>query len=159
MIASLGYCLRRLGDISKSAIDRLKAFLDPQSLKRDMNKYYEILEDGTSVDCRSPHCDVLFDSVLELQYHYQDVHYIPVPRKRSTLKSEVNGDPGGIPQADGITSSGIEFPVSIVGSFKRKKANLSDLESKDALIKRHDRGTRHKQSGYSSSRSYEDGDT
>ncbi|OJD27770.1 hypothetical protein ACJ73_00840 [Blastomyces percursus] len=144
MIASPGYCPRRLGDASKSATERLKAFLDPQSLKRDMDKYYEVLEDDKPMECGSLHCDVLFSSVLELQYHYQDVHCIPVPRKRSNVKPEEKSGVAGSPQDGDNTSSGLEFHITTSGSFKRfkrKRTESSDSENIDLPAKRHNYGS------------------
>lgn len=144
MIASPGYCPQRLGDASKSATERLKAFLDPQSLKRDMDKYYEVLEDDKPMECGSLHCDVLFSSVLELQYHYQDVHCILVPRKRSNVKPEEKSGVAGSPQDGDNTSSGLEFHITTSGSFKRfkrKRTESSDSENIDLPAKRHNYGS------------------
>ncbi|OJD23598.1 hypothetical protein ACJ73_05050 [Blastomyces percursus] len=106
-----------------------------------MDKYYEVLEDDKPMECGSLHCDGLFNSVLELRYHYQDVHCIPVPRKRSNVKPGEKSGVAGSPQDGDNTSSGLEFHITTAGSFKRKRTESSDSEIIDLPVKRHNYGS------------------
>ncbi|EEQ87177.1 uncharacterized protein BDCG_02297 [Blastomyces dermatitidis ER-3] len=137
MLASPGYCPECLGDTAKSASDRLKPFLDPQSLKREMDRHYKLLIDDKPAACGSPHCDMLFDSILNLQHHYNDLHCIPIPKKCNNFKLEVNINQPDLSQVKDNTNSDLTFDITTAASFKRKTIDIDETETAEPKEKHH----------------------
>lgn len=141
MLASPGYSPRLLGDDTLSAVDRIKPFLNPQSLSREMDRHYKSLGVDKPVRCKTPHCNLEFDSILELQHHYQDFHCIPVRKRRTCTKFEAEGDQSSSPPARNHCANNVEFRISTIESLKRGSANLDLQDASEASMKRTKRDT------------------
>ncbi|EEQ32556.1 conserved hypothetical protein [Microsporum canis CBS 113480] len=61
--------------------ERLEPFLTQASFANHMRGHYRAFDGISPLECGSLHYpNVVFTSVLDLQCHYHDVHYIPIPK-------------------------------------------------------------------------------
>lgn len=81
ILASPGYCPNCLSNRALVVTERLEPFLTQASFANHMRGHYRAFDGISPLECGSLHYpNVVFTSVLDLQCHYHDVHYIPIPK-------------------------------------------------------------------------------
>ncbi|OJD24222.1 hypothetical protein ACJ73_04422 [Blastomyces percursus] len=140
MLASLGYSPIRLLDTTMSASERMKPFLDLQTLKRDLEKYYAAFGYGKAARC-GLHCDMLFNSLSELQHHLHDVHCIPVPKRRMGSEYKPKAEQPDLPQFKSNVSGDFNVQITNPESLKRKHLDSGSSETEEPKQKRPRRGS------------------
>ncbi|KAI9776699.1 MAG: hypothetical protein M1839_009426 [Geoglossum umbratile] len=88
-IASAGFCHFCLFDPNKPATERMHQWVHSQTWTDHVNAHFQELklersseqEGGKALECPDPRCVGAFDSIQNLQFHFQDIHCIPTVRE------------------------------------------------------------------------------